>query len=239
MLRRTRRRPPTPLLLWLLCLCLVVCFEEETTHPRAVFAFFLSYWPRSSQPSHLLAAAPLQVPARRPGLLLVFRDGGAAEAAVAALHAGRPRISGLLGRPPGGSPGPRERGRDGGDGAAAAPPQEAVSRTLWVGQVRLPWLLPSTATTLCFVCEEGRRSSGLHSPACMAAATAVSGECRDQADASSHRHVCRPIGTADTPRRPRGSRTGHVPRLRPAGGPQVPAPLRLHVCRLRLAPGRG
>ncbi|KAI7837421.1 hypothetical protein COHA_008788, partial [Chlorella ohadii] len=55
-------------------------------------------------PEHLL-----KVPARRPGLMLVFRDTAVAEAAVAAIRAGRPRILGPPmpgGPPPGGRGGP-------------------------------------------------------------------------------------------------------------------------------------
>ncbi|KAL4440580.1 hypothetical protein ABPG75_003581 [Micractinium tetrahymenae] len=52
-------------------------------------------------PEHLL-----KVPARRPGLLLVFRDAPDAEAAVAAIRAGRPRIMGPPApAPPGARPG--------------------------------------------------------------------------------------------------------------------------------------
>lgn len=51
-----------------------------------------------------LCLALVQVPARRPGLLLVFRDTAVAETAVAAIRAGRPRILGPPGGPPPGGP---------------------------------------------------------------------------------------------------------------------------------------
>jgi hypothetical protein len=114
----------------------------------------------------------LQVPARRPGLLLVFRDTSTAEAALAAIRAGRPRILGPPGGPPplgrpgaaaegASSPPPRSRdqrdsgrggdanGRDGG-GEQELP--DFAGRTLWVGQVRFQ---PPAG---CRLISEGRRA---------------------------------------------------------------------------------
>ena len=70
-----------------------------------------------------ITSAP-QVPARRPGLLLVFRDTAVAEAAVAAIRAGRPRILGPPmpgGPPPGGRAGPPPGPGSAADSGSPAP----------------------------------------------------------------------------------------------------------------------
>ncbi|PSC71891.1 proline-glutamic acid-and leucine-rich 1 [Micractinium conductrix] len=69
-------------------------------------------------PEHLL-----RVPARRPGLLLVFREPSEAEAALAAIRAGRPRILG----PPAPPPLPGRPGLPPGLGGPAAAAAPAVS----------------------------------------------------------------------------------------------------------------